>query len=183
MPCAAGAGRCAAASRRRDFDLLGYRYSLLAAVGSGYTPFTLLHPLHPATPPLPCYTPCHATPVSPCYTPHHATPPYQVGTSGANLVLNMLPARDLAEYQAFPPEDIAFVRRWLNWTDAHRDLVLATRALPRHGRPTAGALDGTAMLRPASCTGALFLFDPHPSPHPHHSPSTLHPSPSLSPSP
>ena len=38
VPCAAGAGRCAAASRRRDFDLLGYRYSLLAAVGTGFTP-------------------------------------------------------------------------------------------------------------------------------------------------
>ena len=38
VPCAAGAGRCAAASRRRDFDLLGYRYSLLAAVATGYTP-------------------------------------------------------------------------------------------------------------------------------------------------
>ena len=50
-PSAAGAGRCAAASRRRDFDLLGYRYSLLAAVGTG----------------------------------------------GANLVLNMLPARDEVE--------------------------------------------------------------------------------------
>ena len=50
------------------------------------------------------------------------------------------------------------VRRWLNWTDTHRDLVLATRALPLHGKPTAGALDGTAMLRPASCTGALSLF-------------------------
>ena len=30
-----------------------------------------------------------------------------MGTGGANLVLNMLPARDLAEYRAFPPEDIA----------------------------------------------------------------------------
>ena len=98
--------------------------------------------------------------VSPGCTPHHATPPYQVGTGGANLVLNMLPARDLAEYHAFPQEDIAFVRRWLNWTDTHRDLVLATRALPRHGKPTAGALDGTAMLRAASCTGALFRFNP-----------------------
>ena len=97
--------------------------------------------------------------VSPGCTPHHATPPYQVGTGGANLVLNMLPARDLAEYHAFPQEDVAFVRHWLNWTDTHRDLVLATRALPRHGKPTAGALDGTAMLRAASCTGALFRFN------------------------
>ena len=45
VPCAAGAGRCAAASRRRDFDLLGYRYSLLAAVATGYTP--LPWPGHP----------------------------------------------------------------------------------------------------------------------------------------
>jgi hypothetical protein len=51
-PRGGGSGRCADASRRRDFDLLGYRYSLLAAVGTG----------------------------------------------GANLVLNMLPARDEGEF-------------------------------------------------------------------------------------
>jgi hypothetical protein len=49
----------------------------------------------------------HATPLT-----THATTPYQVGTGGANLVLNMLPARDEAEYLSLPQEDIAFVRRW-----------------------------------------------------------------------
>jgi len=90
VPCAAGAGRCAAASRRRDFDLLGYRYSLLAAVATGYTPLpwpghflaqtpacaghplaqTHLPALLPCPPlpcptALPCCTRCHARAVTP----------------------------------------------------------------------------------------------------------------------
>ena len=59
VPCAAGVGRCAAASRRRDFDLLGYRYSLLAAVGTRLPRHPLAQdtplPRHPLAqdPPLP----------------------------------------------------------------------------------------------------------------------------------
>jgi len=118
-PRGGGTGRCAELSRRRDFDLLGYRYSLLSAVGTG----------------------------------------------GANLVLNMLPARDEGEFAAFPAEDVAFFRQWLEWADRSRDLVASTRVLPSTSRPAAGSLDGVSLLRQdGSCTGAIFAFSPTATP-------------------
>ena len=112
-PCADGVGRCANASRRRDFDLLGYRYSLLSAIGTG----------------------------------------------GLNNVVNMLPARDAEEFARLPKEDVGFIRRWLEWTDAHAALLRLGRPLPAMGRPAEGVLDGVGMVD-AQCEGVVFVHNP-----------------------
>jgi hypothetical protein len=70
----------------RDFDLLGYKYSLLSTVG----------------------------------------------TAGQNLVLTMIPARDMAEYTMLPQSDRDFISGWLAWTDTNlaylrNTLPIATR--------------------------------------------------------
>lgn len=113
-------GRCANASRRRDFDLLGYRYSLLSAVATG----------------------------------------------GLNNVVNMLPARDTREFDAFPAVDVQFFQRWLRWTDQQAALLRRTRALPgKLGRPAAGRADGVSMVD-EHCSGFLFLINPTARPQP-----------------
>ena len=102
VPCAAGVGRCAAASRRRDFDLLGYRYSLLAAVG---TPLPR-HPLAQDTPlPRPISLPCCLAPTAlpyctallhalPCETRHTTRrPPHEAAPSPLGSWLSPLSPR------------------------------------------------------------------------------------------
>ena len=108
-------GRCSNASRARDFDLLGHRYSLLSSIGTG----------------------------------------------GLNNVICYLPARDQEEFERLPPEELAFVQRWLSWTDTHTELLKQTRALPgAAARPSFGMVDGTVMIDDDAKQGALFLFNP-----------------------
>lgn len=95
---------------RRDFDLLGYRYSMVA----------------------------------------------QVATAGLNNVMCMLPARDEAEFNLFPADDVAFIQSWLNFTD--RQLAALSNTVPLAGMDvvTMGRIDGTAAFeRPLSCTAAM----------------------------
>ena len=74
-----------------------------------------------------------------------------IGTAGLNNVVAMLPARDEEEFRNFPNETVAWIRRWLDWTDEHylclhRTIPLV--ALDRGpnklgGFPMLGHLDGT----------------------------------------
>ena len=99
-------------ARARDFDLLGYRYSILSTVG----------------------------------------------TAGLNNVLNMLPARDEQEFSLLPKADIAFVKGWMDWTDAHVAWIRNTKTIT--AEPSGGNLDATAMMDDSGNQGAMFVFNP-----------------------
>ena len=96
--------------RARDWDYLGWRYSLLSSIA----------------------------------------------VAGWNNVLNMLPARDSAEYAAFSEQDRAWLRRWLQWTVANKELLRHTRTIL--GQPALGKIDGTSAI--VGDRGFLFLFNP-----------------------
>jgi hypothetical protein len=97
--------------RLRDWDYLGWRYSLLSSIATG----------------------------------------------GWNNVLNMIPARDTAEFRQFSPGDIQWFRDWIAWTDQNRDFLRHTRAIL--GQPALGKPDGTAAI--VGDRGYLFLFNPN----------------------
>ena len=105
-----------------------------------------------------------------------------IGTAGLNNVVAMLPARDLAEYNALPNATtssatprgatIPWIKRWLDWTEEefmclHKTIPLV--ALDRGvggngGIPQLGALDGTGSFLDDDSRGFLFLFNPGPRP-------------------
>jgi hypothetical protein len=97
--------------RVKDWDVLGWRYSLLSTIA----------------------------------------------TAPNNLVVNMIPARDLQENSALSKEDKAFFRHWMDWPDLHRDQVKNCR--PILGPPMVGKGDGTAMI--VKDHGTIFLFNPN----------------------
>ena len=97
--------------RARDWDYLGWRYSLFSSIA----------------------------------------------IAGWNNVIDMIPARDSAEYADFSPEDAGFFRHWLDWTVAHRELLRHTRTII--GQPALGRVDGTAAIMGDS--GFVFLFNPN----------------------
>lgn len=97
--------------RRRDWDTLGWRYSLLSSIAVG----------------------------------------------GWNNVLNMIPARDLDEFQNFSAADRAWFRHWIDWTAANRETLRNTRTIL--GQPALGKIDGTAAM--SGDHGFLFLFNPN----------------------
>ncbi|MBI3567997.1 MAG: hypothetical protein HY084_07335 [Gemmatimonadetes bacterium] len=96
--------------RARDWDYLGWRYSLLSSVA----------------------------------------------VAGWNNVLDMLPARDSAENAHFSEKDRAWMRRWLQWTATHKELLRHTRTIL--GAPALGKVDGTAAID--GDHGFIFLFNP-----------------------
>eukprot|EP00035_Acanthoeca_spectabilis_P005281 m.111817 g.111817 ORF g.111817 m.111817 type:complete len:359 (-) comp12950_c0_seq1:2291-3367(-) len=97
-----------------------------------------------------------------------------IGTAGLNNVLAMLPARDMAEFTAFPDSEVAWINRWLNFTDKNQDLfqnLLSVATLDRGaamngGKPAVGFVDGTAAFDEDSGHGVVFLFNPGPRPVP-----------------
>lgn len=102
----------------RDFDLLGYKYSILSTVA----------------------------------------------TAGQNLVFAMIPARDPDEFSKLPEEDIEFVKKWVDWTDANVRYLKGTQPIlgievadpdPWSGVP---GVDGTSALD--NDEGYVFLFNP-----------------------
>lgn len=97
--------------RRRDWDYLGWRYSLISSIA----------------------------------------------VAGLNNVLDMIPARDPAEYKNFSQDDIGFFRRWLEWTDENRSYLLNMRFIV--GPPAVGRVDGTSAL--VGDRGYIFLFNPN----------------------
>ncbi len=97
--------------RQRDWDYLGWRYSLLSSIA----------------------------------------------VAGWNNVLDMIPARDPAEYEHFSAEDREWFRYWIDWTDVNKGYLRFTR--PILGQPAIGKVDGTAAM--AGDTGYVFLFNPN----------------------
>lgn len=97
--------------RQRDWDYLGWRYSLLSSIA----------------------------------------------VAGWNNVVDMIPARDLAEYENFPAEDREWFRYWIDWTDVNKEYLRHTR--PILGQPAIGKVDGTAAI--VRDTGYVFLFNPN----------------------
>jgi hypothetical protein len=97
--------------RARDWDYLGWRYSLLSSIA----------------------------------------------VAGWNNVVNMIPARDLDEYRNFNEADKQWFRRWINWTDEHRELLRHARTI--FGQPALGSVDGVAAVDRDH--GYLFLFNPN----------------------
>lgn len=122
MPCAgAGSGqrngwKCYDMNIR-DFDLLGYKYSLLSTVG----------------------------------------------TAGQNLVLTMIPARDLDEFHMLPQSDRDFITDWIKWTDTNLDFLRNTIPIATLLGPGLGRVDGTAAMNQEE--GFIFLFNPSPRIH------------------
>lgn len=97
--------------RARDWDYLGWRYSVLSSIALG----------------------------------------------GWNNVIDMIPARDSAEYSHFAAEDIGWWRGWIEWTASHKELLRLTRTIV--GPPRVGGIDGTAAMQGDS--GYVFLFNPN----------------------
>jgi hypothetical protein len=97
--------------RQRDWDYLGWRYSLLSSIA----------------------------------------------VAGWNNVLNMIPARDSAEYEHFSEDDRKFFRYWIDWTDANKEYLRAAK--PILGQPAVGKVDGMAAV--VRDSGYIFLFNPN----------------------
>ncbi len=98
--------------RPRDWDYLGWRYSVLSSIGTA--PF--------------------------------------------NHVIDFIPARDPDEFKAFPDEDKAWLRSWLDWTEKNANYLRALR--PILGPPMVGRADGTAAI--VEDSGFVFLYNPNP---------------------
>jgi hypothetical protein len=97
--------------RQRDWDYLGWRYSLLSSIA----------------------------------------------VAGWNNVLDMIPARDRAEFANFSAEDRNWFRYWIDWTDANKEYL--RRARPFLGHPAIGRVDGIAAV--VRDSGYVFLFNPN----------------------
>ena len=80
-----------------------------------------------------------------------------IATAGWNNVMDMIPARDLEEFENFSAEDKAWIRHWLGWTTNNREYLRQTRTIL--GQPALGKADGTAAL--IGDGGYLFLFNPN----------------------
>lgn len=96
--------------RARDWDYLGWRYSVLSSVA----------------------------------------------VAGWNNVIDMLPARDSAEFANFSAKDRAWLRQWLDWTRTNKELLRHTRTIL--GQPALGKVDGTSAID--GDRGVIFLFNP-----------------------
>ena len=80
-----------------------------------------------------------------------------IGTAGWNNVIDMIPARDKAEREAFSQVDKDWIRHWLQWTEQNREYLRHTRTILH--QPQMGKLDGTSAMR--NGRGYLFLFNPN----------------------
>jgi hypothetical protein len=80
-----------------------------------------------------------------------------IGTAPFNHVVDLLPARDVTEFAHFRPQEQAWLRQWMDWTDEHRDLLHDLRSII--GPPVLGRIDGTAAV--SGKRGFVFLFNPN----------------------
>ncbi len=97
--------------RARDWDYLGWRFSLLSSIG----------------------------------------------TSPLNHTINMIPARDIDEFNHLSQEDKAFFRWWFDWTDRNREILKNLHSII--SQPAVGRIDGTAAIDRDH--GYVFLFNPN----------------------
>ena len=80
-----------------------------------------------------------------------------IATAPFNHVVNVIPARDEAEFKAFPEADKKWFRDWLDWTDRNFDLL--RNVTPILGAPQLGRVDGMAAFKDGR--GVVFLFNPN----------------------
>jgi hypothetical protein len=80
-----------------------------------------------------------------------------IAVAGWNNVIDMIPARDEAEFHNFSDADRKFFRYWIDWADAHKEYLRHT--LPILGPPAIGKVDGTAAFLDDG--GYIFLFNPN----------------------
>ena len=80
-----------------------------------------------------------------------------IATAGWNNVMDMVPARDLAEFEHFSKDDKAWIRRWLEWAAANKEYLRRTRTIL--GQPAINKVDGTSAI--LGDRGFLFLFNPN----------------------
>ncbi len=97
--------------RQRDWDYLGFRYSVLSSIATG----------------------------------------------GWNNVMDMIPGRDLAEFQNFSEQDKKWIRDWIDWTSEHKEFLRNTQTIL--GQPALGKVDGTSAI--VNDHGYVFLFNPN----------------------
>lgn len=81
-----------------------------------------------------------------------------IATAPFNHVVNFIPARDTEEFKALSESDMAWFKKWLDWTDENARYLRHVR--PIIGPPAAGRIDGTTAIIEDS--GYIFLFNPNP---------------------
>jgi hypothetical protein len=80
-----------------------------------------------------------------------------IATGGWNNVVDMIPARDPAEFEYFPKEDKTWIRTWLRWTVDNKQFLRNTKTIL--GQPAMSRVDGTSAI--IGNRGYLFLFNPN----------------------
>ena len=80
-----------------------------------------------------------------------------IATAPFNLVMNMIPARDISEFNAMSTADKQFIKDWFDWVDAHIEYMRVIR--PIMSQPMIGRVDGTAGI--LNDNGFVFLFNPN----------------------
>ncbi len=78
-------------------------------------------------------------------------------TAPYHHVVNMIPARDMKEFEHFCEEDQAWFRDWFDWTDEH--MAILKHHKPILGQPMIGKVDGWAACKYDA--GFVFLFNPN----------------------
>lgn len=80
-----------------------------------------------------------------------------IASGGWNNVMDMIPGRDLGEFQNFSEEDKKWIRDWIAWTRENKEFLRHTRTIL--GQPAIGKVDGTAGI--VGNRGYIFLFNPN----------------------
>jgi hypothetical protein len=80
-----------------------------------------------------------------------------IAVAGWNNVINMIPARDPEEHDAFSEADRKWFRTWIDWTDTNKEYLRHTRTIV--GQPAIGRVDGTSAI--VGDRGFIFLFNPN----------------------
>jgi len=80
-----------------------------------------------------------------------------IAIAGWNNVIDLIPARDPAEYVAFSEADQRWWRRWIDWTAENAEFLRRTRTII--GQPRMGHADGTSAI--IGDRGFVFLFNPN----------------------
>eukprot|EP00047_Mylnosiga_fluctuans_P014153 m.35740 g.35740 ORF g.35740 m.35740 type:complete len:1056 (+) comp5354_c0_seq1:167-3334(+) len=87
-----------------------------------------------------------------------------IASAGLNNVFAMIPARDVGEFTQMPEAVIEFIRDWLTWTDDNADILANVAPIVTLPTPRPGAIDGTAGFTSDGSKGAMFFFNPSPTP-------------------
>lgn len=82
-----------------------------------------------------------------------------IATAPFAHVVDMIPARDLAEYELFMKDTAShnFIKGWFEWTDRHAKILKNMRSII--GPPQIGQVDGTAAID--GDHGFIFIFNPN----------------------